>query len=210
MSEVSTKTITYHDNVIYQTLEPDPDGRTHYSFLSPYEITINDCLVKGVIKRATGYILHIDISGTEAQRTLSDFITDIATTVGLVKEINIHNIALDLCMDSIVLNLADNPNPSPIINMIHQNPQLLRGCQADVVIEWSSFFTKNGDMGVNLTLTHLTVSNITCPSQNQNPRLPNVLDIIRNTSAKTIDPLHAPILYGRIDDIIEIRYQVIN
>jgi hypothetical protein len=204
----SSEEIPYQDNMIIRLPNPQSNEQTHYSFRSPYEITINNCQVKGVITRAadpTIPILHIDISETEAQQTLSDFVTDIATSVGLKKAININNIALYLDINFVVLHGRGDDQAA----MIRQKPQLLRGCSCDIVIEWSSFYITKGEMCVNLKLTHLSVLD-EIPLQSPSPGRPDVLKIIEDTSAKLIDPSLAPKLYGGFDDAIAIYYQITN
>jgi hypothetical protein len=201
--EVENNSLPYRDNLIIK--DSTDDDTTYYTFRSPYEITINDCVIKNIITSGSAPIVQIDISGTDAQQTLSDFVTDIAATVGLDKQINISNIAVEFHLDDIIITLLENDDESTVIELLHTTPQLLHGHQVDIVIEWSSFFVKDADMGVNLALTQLTVADkILVPYQYH-----DVLKIIKDTSPKSISADRAPKLYKPLDHIT-IHYRIIS
>ena len=117
-------------NPIIET-EPSATARK-YRFQSSYEISINDCRVRGSINRNGKKYVHLDLTGSEAQTTISNFVTEIAASVGLKRDIKISNLALEL----------DGP-------IVHRG-------RADVVIEWTSFTVDGQDIILNLKLTSIT------------------------------------------------------
>lgn len=194
-------------------LEPDRnDGRAYYRFRSPYEINVDDCVVKGIVRDRLSYIIHIDISETAAQSTLSEFITNVAASVGINKTITVNNIALNLNMDAITMDKDGRMDGEEMkrseggyLDCIKQNPQMLRECTVNVTFDWPAFTVDtNMDMGVNLILTRLHVHSIhgTCAR-------PDVLKIIQDTTPKPVDPSLVPKLYENVPEI-SIQYCIIE
>lgn len=145
-----------------------------YKFKQSFEITINDCLIVEVLETVDGSIvLYIDISETDAQHELSDFVTDISRRVGLDKEVNISNIALDF-----------DPKTVQTVPIVSSDPKSIENTYVDVVIDWETFHIEDNNLYPSLQLTELIVPE---------PYLP--LDIIRGTSPNLISPADVPELY---------------
>jgi hypothetical protein len=143
--------ISFRDNQIIKTSEDAK--RQHYKFLSPYEICIKECLVRNITVRAGQRLIHLDMTGTEAQKTLSDFVTEVAKTVGLDKTVDISNILLELDFNNIRLDC----NPTYAETII-DDPFVLKNTHIEVVIDWVAFNVLSGDMGVQLSLSQITVN----------------------------------------------------
>lgn len=200
--------IEFKNNMIIRDPNPEVGVEVeYYTFGSSYEITINECLVKNVINRVNGFpILHIDISETAAQQTLSDFVSEVADAVKLEKHININNIGLSLDFNNIeVIALEDDD-----VQRFKTQPSLLRGLRVDIVIEWTSFTIERNalNMGVNLVLTQLTIID-QIPEPEPRPKPLDVLTIIRETAPKMISDEQASELFQSLDcDSLSVTYSV--
>jgi hypothetical protein len=177
--------IPFQDNLIIRS-QPDQSGQSgqsgqpgqHYYFQSSYEIVINDCLVRGIINRDDQQFLHLDINGTDAQVIISEFVTDVAAAVGLIKTIKISNLALEVSGQG------------------QSQSQNVAARHADVTIEWRSFTIDGQNIGLDLSLTGMKYKTKSkAPDQ--------VLDLIKSTSVKTIEPALVPKLY-RLEENLNI------
>lgn len=187
----SPSCISFRDNQIIKTSEDA--NRHHYKFRSPYEICINECLARNIIVRPGQRFIHLDVTGTDAQKTLSNFVTEVAKTVGLDKTVNINNILLELDFNSVKLDC------DPMhMEMIIDDPCVLKDTHIEAVIEWAAFNVLSEDMGVQLTLSQITVIKLNerevtrCNHSKQTPKLS---DVIRNTTPNIVPQNQAPDLY---------------
>ena len=177
---------------------------TKFRFSTPYEITINDSEVKNIIFHQGEFILHIDISATEAQQTLSEFVSNIASICrdncpgisDLNSDISISNIALKIDFDSVSL-AGSKPE---YVNSVSKNPYTLKGGIVDIILEWSNFVVKDQNLAVNLLLSTLNVNNL-----EQKPSAPiyntiksydsGFMSLLKETSTKTLDNKMAPEMF---------------
>ena len=170
---------------------------TKFRFGTPYEITINDSEVKNIIFHQGEFILHIDISLTEAQQTLSEFVGNIASICrdncsgisDLNSSIIISNIALKIDFDSVRLS-GISPE---YVDLVRKNPYSLKGGSVDVILEWSDFVVKDENMAVNLQLSSLNVNNL--EQKTATPPSPNFISLLKETSTKTLDNKMAPEMF---------------
>lgn len=168
-----------------------------FIFDTPYEITINDSEVKNIVFHQGEFILHIDISSTEAQQTLSEFVGNIATickdncpgTSGLNSDINISNIAVKINFDTI--RLTGNTK-----DQVKKNPYSLKGGSVDIILEWTDFVVQNQNMAVNLLLSSLNINSLVSnsPQMTRNTN-PNFMSLLKETATKTLDNKMAPEMF---------------
>ena len=168
------------------------DGDNH-SFATPYEITINQCHVKNIMFYTGEFVMHLDISETEAQTTLSTFVNNIAKKCNVETQLNINNIVVKLNFDKIK---ASGTN----IEAIKKNPYLLKGANVDVTLDWTDFIIRENNMSVSLWLTSININELQNdpPSHQKNAptRSQVTLDtVIRETSIPTLDPSVASDLF---------------
>jgi len=134
------------------------------------------------------------VTGTEAQKTLSNFVTEVAKTVGLDKTININNILLELDFNSVRLDC------DPMhMEMIIDDPCVLKDTHIEVVIDWATFNVLSEDMGVQLTLSQITVNKLLNKREvaryNHGKQTPKLSDVIRDATPNIVPQNQAPELY---------------
>jgi len=91
--------------------------------------------------------------------------------------INISNIVLELDFNHIKL-ICDPSN----MEIIMDDPGILKNTYIDIVIDWLTFYISSGNMGVQLSLSQITAPNL----------------CIHNASPKIIPPDQVPELYKTI------------
>jgi hypothetical protein len=175
-------TIILDDNKINQS-------GSIFSFDTPYEITINDSEVKNIIFHQGGFILHIDISLTEAQQTLSQFVTNIAEICGLKKTISINNIAVKIDFDTVKLEGSDT-------GMVRKNPYTLKDGRVDITLDWTNFLIENNNMSVNLSLSAVNIielksAEVAAVAEPKN----SLMTLLHETSVNTLNNDVAPDLF---------------
>lgn len=184
----SPSCISFRDNQIIIDAK-----RQHYKFRSPYEICINECLVRNIIVRPGQRLIHLDVTGTEAQKTLSNFVTEVAKSVGLNKTVNINNILLELDFNSVKLD-CDPMHTEMIID----DPCVLKDTHIEIVIDWAAFNVLSEDMGVQLTLSQITVNLLNereVARYNHGKQIPKLSDVIRDATPNIVPQNQAPDLY---------------
>ena len=175
--------IVLDDNKIVQS------GIT-FTFDTPYEITINDSEVKNIIFHQGEFLLHIDISLTEAHKTLSEFVTNIGESCGLNKTININNIAVKIDFNKVKL---DGNNTE----RVRKNPYSLKEGRVDITLEWTDFLIENNDMMVNLSLSSVNVIELKKETHAENkPQKNSLMLLLEETSVKTLNNSVAPDLFS--------------
>lgn len=216
---MDTDTDTDTDNEIIKCEGPDPGTGTgigtgidtdieYYKFKQPYEINIDDCLIATILATSpSSYVLHIDITGTDAQQTLSDFVTDIAHRVGLDKTITISNMALDFEPETVPIMASEDE-----LQDIIQNPTVLEGLHVNVVIEWDTFHVQvqEGNLGVSLHLTEITLQEPLPYDADEHPYAHepiDIMDVIRETSQTIIPPERAPELY-KVSETCSLKFKL--
>jgi hypothetical protein len=159
-----------------------------FSFGTPYEITINDSEVKNIIYHQGGFILHIDISLTEAQQTLSQFVTKIAEICGLKKTIRINNIAVKIDFDTVKLEGSDT-------GMVRKNPYTLKDGRVDITLDWPDFLIENNNMSVNLLLSAVNIIELKSQTNEVVEPKNSLMTLLHETSVNTLNSDVAPDLF---------------
>jgi hypothetical protein len=155
--------ICFNDNIIYKEpykgTKPEAE-HFQFHFESQYEVEIKECEIIEIFKTTQDdielYSVLIDLVGTEAQATLSDFVTDVALVSGLDKRIDINNMIL-LITPNILLSSSIGQDVS-CIDIISDDLYLLDRCNCNVVLEWPSYQIRGKDIKVELNLTEITLN----------------------------------------------------
>jgi len=188
--DVSAETVYLEDNVI------TCDNTYTYSFQSPYEISIDDCLIENIVRVGSKYNISLNISETEAYEAINDFIKEISSKIGLDKDKDKNINKFDIIIDLHQITSLDEDE-------IRRRPNIFNNIKANIVLDWDKFYVQDNNMELNLILTHIFIL-----QPIKNPL--NVLEIIKNTCPKTINPSDAKKLYINDDSQLHISYYIKN